>query len=80
MNYFRDYYFYDRIGNQNNIIQENNTNINRNINRNEDIIDTALGRRVYPDNDNWYRTDEGTWREREGVQIIYPPETPTSPR
>lgn len=54
MNYFREYYYHDRIGNQNNIIRENIQNI-ENINYN-----TERG-------GQWYRTPEGTWR-REGEQ------------
>jgi anti-sigma28 factor (negative regulator of flagellin synthesis) len=72
MNYFRDYYF-DRTGNRDNINREDNiiredTNIEaiRNtayiIDRfNNDITDSY--RRAYPENDNWYRTADGTWRE-----------------
>ncbi len=64
-------YFHDRIGNQDNIFRENNTNINRNEERvirdlNENIIYTTLTRSIFPDNDNWYRTGDGTWRERGG--------------
>ena len=45
-NYFREYYYHDRIGNQNNIIRENIQNINYNTER----------------EGQWYRTQEGTWR------------------
>jgi hypothetical protein len=53
-NYFREYYYHDRIGNQNNIIRENLRNI-ENINYNTERVG------------QWYRTREGTWR-REGEQ------------
>lgn len=80
-------YFHDRIGNQDNIFRENNTNINRNEiniirNLNENIIDTSLTGRIFPYNDNWYRTELGTWREREGVERAPEPlatETPSRP-
>lgn len=57
-------YFHDRIGNQNNIFRENNTNINRNEediirNLNENIIDTSLTGRIFPATIR-YRTEDGT--------------------
>lgn len=62
-------YFMDRIGDQDNIARDDNANheINHNtvniINElNTNIIN--VGERAYPDNDNWYRTADGTWRER----------------
>jgi len=70
MNYFRDYYF-DRVGNRDNINREDNIireDINIEVVRNttnrfiNNITDSY--RRAYPENDNWYRTADGTWRER----------------
>ena len=62
-------YFMDRIGDQDNIARDDNANheINRDttniINElNTNIINVR--ERAYPDNDNWYRTTDGTWRER----------------
>ena len=74
MNYFRDYYF-DRTGNRDNINMEDNIiredNTNRvNIHNTINIIDELntniinVRERAYPDNDNWYRIADGTWRER----------------
>ena len=64
MNYFREYYYHDRIGNQNNIIRENIQNI-ENINYN-----TERG-------GQWYRTPEGTWR-REGEHVVIADEAHTT--
>jgi|TARA_A200000113_G_C8785205_1_gene328971 anti-sigma28 factor (negative regulator of flagellin synthesis) len=70
MNYFRDYYF-DRVGNRDNINREDNIireDINIEVVRNttnrfiNNITDSY--QRAYPENDNWYRTADGTWRER----------------
>jgi len=60
INYFRDYFF-DRVGNRDNIIRENNRNNNfyRYTDDRTHYID-----RVYPENDNWIRNEDGTWRER----------------
>jgi len=63
MNYFREYYYHDRTGNQNNIIRENIQNI-ENINYN-----TERG-------GQWYRTPEGTWR-REGEPVVIADEAHT---
>lgn len=70
LNYFRDYYF-DRTGNLDNINREDNiireeTNreVIRNTNNIIDILDINTRERTYPYNDNWYRTADGTWRER----------------
>jgi len=60
INYFREIYF-DRVGNRDNIIRENNRN--NNYYRYMDDPDRYLNR-VYPDNDNWIRNEDGTWRER----------------
>jgi len=70
MNYFRDYYF-DRAGNRDNInradniIREDNTN-RGNISNTINIIDELNTNiiNVEADNNNWYRTDNGNWRER----------------
>ena len=70
MNYFRDYYF-DRTGNrdninrEDNIIREDNT-IRRDIRNTINIINELNTNilNVGEDNDNWYRTVDGTWRER----------------
>lgn len=70
MNYFRDYYF-DRTGNRDNInradniIREDNTN-RGNIPNTTNIINELNTNiiNVVADNDNWYRTGDGTWRER----------------
>ena len=70
MNYFRDYYF-DRTGNRDNINREDNiireeTNIEVIRNTTNRFVNniTDSYRRAYPENDNWYRTADGTWRER----------------
>lgn len=61
MNYFRDYYF-DRVGNRDNIIREDtNIEVIRNT-TNTNIIFDHREEIYYPD--NWYRTADGTWRER----------------
>lgn len=60
INYFREIYF-DRVGNQDNIIRENNRN--NNYYRYTDDPNRYLNR-VYPDNDNWIRNEDGTWSER----------------
>ena len=71
MNYFRfrDYYF-DRTGNRDNINREDNIireDTNREVIRNTtniiDVLNINARERTYP-NDNWYRTADGTWRER----------------
>lgn len=75
VNYFRDYYF-DRTGDTDNINRENNIIREDNINREDNIINprgieierrlidrlTDINRLNYTD--NWYRTAEGNWRER----------------
>ena len=70
MNYFRDYFF-DRVGNRDNIIREDNTD--REIIRN----DNNIIRNLYEDfnddegylpqepNGRWYRTAAGNWRRIE---------------
>ena len=69
INYFRDYYF-DRAGNRDNINREDNiiredTNIEAIRNTTNRFINniTDSYQRAYPENDNWYRTADGTWRE-----------------
>jgi hypothetical protein len=65
-NYFREYYYHDRIGNQNNIIRENILNIG-NINYNTER------------EGQWYRTQEGTWRrEGEGDLVVIADEAHTT--
>ena len=71
LNYFRDYYYFDRTGNRDNINIEDNiiredTNLEVIRNTTTRFINniTDSYRRAYPENDNWYRTADGTWRER----------------
>ena len=59
----------DRIGDQDNIARDDNANheINRDTTNIFDELNTNIinvGERAYPDTDNWYRTADGTWRER----------------
>lgn len=67
MNNFIDYYF-DRIGNRDNINREDNIireDTNREVIRNTTNTNIIFDHReeiYYPD--NWYRTADGTWRER----------------
>jgi len=69
MNYFRGYYF-DRTGNRDIINREDNIIRGNNITREDNIIDELntniinVRERAYPNNDNWYRIADGTWRER----------------
>jgi len=66
----RDYYFdrtgnHDNINREDNIIREYNTNrgnILNTINIINDLNTNIIN--VEADNDNWYCTEEGTWRER----------------
>lgn len=68
MNYFRDFYF-DRTGNrdninrEDNIIREENTN-RRDIRNTINIINELNTNIINVEEDNWYRTADGTWRER----------------
>lgn len=55
INYFREIYF-DRVGNRDNIIRENN--------RNNNYYRYTDDRTRYLENDNWIRNEDGTWRER----------------
>lgn len=64
LNYFREQYFYDRQGDRGPIYNEGD-NIIRNLN--VDIINIPAFERAVPDNDNWYRTARGTWRERNPI-------------
>lgn len=67
LNYFRDYYYFDRTGNRDNINIEANREIIRNTTNIIDRINNNITdsfRRAYPENDNWYRAADGAWRER----------------
>lgn len=68
VNYFRDYYF-DRTGERDyindNIIREDNINREDNTIRHQAIdIQRRFVDRITDYTDNWYRTAEGNWRER----------------
>lgn len=56
-------YFMDRIGDQDNIARDDNAN--HEINHNTvNIINELNTNIINVEEDNWYRTADGTWRER----------------